>query len=484
MRSLHFAFALVGVLICSAWCAAAVPPPRPNIILIIADDMAVDDCTPYGNGKIRTPNLARMAREGLRFDRAFLTCSSCSPSRSSIITGRYPHATGAAELHLPLPKEQITFPEKLRTAGYWTAAAGKWHLGNAVKDRFDLTPDDFDKRARAGRTEYFDQEPPAMDGSGCEHWVTALRARPKDKPFFLWLAAFDPHRDYKPGAVNPPHKAEDVTVPPFLPDTPAVRSDLALYYDEICRLDSYVGKVLDELDRQGIAQNTLVMFITDNGRPFPRCKTTVYDSGVRTPMLARWTGTITPASTSGSVVSSVDLAPTFLALAGAEAGPSFQGVSFATLLNDPKAEVRQEAFSEHNWHDYGAHERSVRTARYRYIRNSFPNLMGTPPADAVRSPTFQEMRQLRGAGKLPPEQMGCFITPRPAEELYDLQSDPHELKNLAADPAHAATLADLRGRLDTWIKQTDDKVPAAPRKDNFDRESGKPTAARGTVNRE
>jgi len=114
---------------------------KPNIVLIIADDMGAEDCGPFGNKKIQTPNFDRLAREGMRFDRAFLTCSSCSPSRSSIITGRYPHTTGAEQLHWPLPKEQVTFVELLKKAGYWTAAAGKWHLGNQVRDRFDVIHD-------------------------------------------------------------------------------------------------------------------------------------------------------------------------------------------------------------------------------------------------------------------------------------------------------------------------------------------------------
>ena len=440
--------------------------------------MSPEDCGPYGNAKVRTPSLDRLAREGGRFDRAFLTCSSCSPSRSSIITGRYPHATGAAELHLPLPKAQVTFAEKLKEAGYWTAAVGKWHLGPQVTDRFDLTPDDFTTKARQGKEAYFGTDPPTSDGSGCEHWLTALTARPKEKPFFLWLAAVDPHRDYKPGAVSPPHEPGDVTVPPFLPDVPAVRADLALYYDEIGRLDGYVGRVLDELDRQGVADNTLVLFIADNGRAFPRCKTTVYDSGIRTPFLVRMPGRVKPGSVSQSLVSAVDIAPTFLDLAGVKPPATFQGQSFAAVLADPSRPHRQRVFAEHNWHDYGAHERAVRTAKYKYIQNAFPALPGTPPADAVKGPSFQAMRRLRDEGKLTPDQRAVFVAPRAAEELYDTEADPHELRNLAADPSQAAVVADLRGALDAWRAETADRTPPEPRKDEFDRETGQPLGGR------
>ncbi len=151
---------VMGVLLLARLCVPGGPcyaagPGRPNVVLIIADDMAWDDCGAYGNPKVRTPNIDRLAREGMRFDRAFVTASSCSPSRSSILTGRYPHNTGAEELHWPLPPEQVTFVEKLKASGYWTAAAGKWHLGNAVKDRFDVVreadPSGFQLGDREGR---------------------------------------------------------------------------------------------------------------------------------------------------------------------------------------------------------------------------------------------------------------------------------------------------------------------------------------------
>src|SRR5262245_16306430 len=186
---------------------------RPNFILIIADDMAWDDCGAYGHRSIRTPNIDALARAGMRFDRAFLTCSSCSPSRASLITGRYPHSTDAEELHWPLPREQVTFVERLKAAGYWTAAAGKWHLGAAVKDRFDVVheadPAGFQLPTgpEADRARMIAQAR-GDAASGCDRWVSTLRERPRERPFFLWLAALDPHRDYEPGAIARPHRPE------------------------------------------------------------------------------------------------------------------------------------------------------------------------------------------------------------------------------------------------------------------------------------
>ncbi len=455
------ALLLLACLTTLAGGATAKTAERPNFVIIIADDMAWDDCGAYGNSKIRTPNLDRLAREGMRFDRAFLMTSSCSPSRASILTGRYPHATGAPELHQPLPASQVMLSEPLREAGYYTASAGKWHLGGPAKSKWDLV------REGGGP-------------SGCEHWLPVLRERPKEKPFFLWLAAVDPHRQYQPGAISRPHSPEEVVVPPYLPDTESVRRDLALYYDEIARMDGFIGQVLDELEKQDLAKNTFVLFLTDNGRPFPRCKTTLYDDGIRTPFLVRFPGRVKPGSQSDSLVSAVDIAPTVLDLAGIKAAPTFHGRSFARLLENPKATVREYAFAEHNWHDYRAFERGARSRRFTYIRNWLPELPGTPPADAVTSPTYAVLRELRDQGNLPPQQRSIFVTPRPAEELYDLEADPHSFKNLAGDPKYSGVLDKHRKALDHWREETGDtfdRERLTP--DGFDRETGARKLPRG-----
>jgi N-sulfoglucosamine sulfohydrolase len=470
-----------GSILLVAWlstvvCSPAAESSRPNFVILIADDMGWEDCGPYGNRNVRAPNIDRLAREGMRFDRAILTTSSCSPSRASILTGRYPHNTDAEQLHWPLPREQVTFVEQLKAKGYWTAAAGKWHLGPHMKNRFDIVAEagtagfQLPSDGNAKRKKMVDPE----DESGCANWLPALRSRPKDKRFFLWLAALDPHRDYQQNAVANPHKPAQVIVPPYLPDTPAVRRDLALYYDEIARLDENIGKILSELETQGVASNTVVIFMADNGRPFPRCKTTVYDSGVKAPFIVRWPGKVKAGTVCASLISSIDLAPTLMELAGLEPLKTVQGRSFAPLLGNPSLKIRDYAFAEHNWHDYDAHQRAVRTERFKYIRSFDANLPNTPPADAVRSPTFQAMRQLRDAGKLSPEQKTCFTKPKPDEELYDCDADPHELRNLAKDPAHAETLKRLRDELARWQAETRDPMPGLRNADEFDRESGEP----------
>lgn len=449
----------VSLLVPSSLCAARSRPEpgagtRPNFIIMIADDLGYGDLGCYGHPHIRTPNIDRLAAGGLKFTHAFLTCSSCSPSRSSIMTGRYPHNTGAQELHQPLPADQVVFAGLLRRAGYYTACAGKWHLGEAARGNFDTI---------AGGSP-----------SGCETWVETLQDRPKDRPFFLWLAAMDPHRGYRPNTIPQPHGPQDAVVPPFLPDIPETRRDLAMYYDEVTRMDGFIGQVLEELDGQGVARNTSVLFLSDNGRPFPRCKTTVYDSGVRTPFIVRWPDRVRPGTICDSLVSAVDIAPTIVEFAGLDPSPTFQGRSFAPLLADPQASIRAYIFAEHNWHDYQAHERSVRSQKHLYIRNAFPHLPCTPPADAVRSITFQAMRTLHADGELPPAQLGCFAAPRTGEELYDCGADPHQLLNVAADPKYGGVLEPMRRVHEKWVRDTGDTIPESPTPDKFDRETGKP----------
>lgn len=448
----------------------------PNIILMIADDLSWNDLGAYGHPHVKTPNLDRMAEEGMLFNQAFLTTSSCSPSRSSIITGQYPHNTDAEQLHWPLPADQVTFTEILKDAGYWTAQAGKWHLGDAVRDRFDEIRD----VGTIGFVLSADGKdlPPEGDGSGCENWLSLLRDRPADQPFFLWLAAVDPHRVYEPNAIDEPHTVDDVIVPPYMPDVQAVREDLALYYDEISRLDSYVGLILDELESQGIADNTLVIFMSDNGRPFQRDKTTLLDGGIKTPFIAKWPAKIEAGSVSNSMISSVDLATTFLELADLESPASFEGVDFSPVLSNSSAEVRDHIYAEDHWHDHDDFSRAVRTKQYKLVRNFFPEHPNTPPADALNGPAFEATYQLYLAGELTEEQALIFQAPRPELELFDVVADPNEMKNLAGDPAYTETLAEMREILRLAREASGDKDPEFRTPDEFGRIDGDPNEFR------
>ena len=311
------------------------------------------------------------------------------------------------------------------------------------------------------------------DGSGCQEWLPTLAQRPNNQPFFLWLAAIDPHRPYD-APDQPTHKASDVRIPPYLPDNEIVRQDFVQYYEEIHRMDDYIGQLMAKLEEEKLSENTLILFLSDNGRPFPREKTTLYEGGIRTPWIVKWPAQVKAGTQTHALVSSIDLAPTFLSLAGVSVDSHFEGKNFSEILAHPERDFRNYVYAEDHWHDFEDYARAVRTTRFKYIRNFYPDLPNTPPADALRSPTFQEMLRLKQSKQLSEAQQGCFVQPRPEEELFDVKNDPNEMNNLASDRDFQDTLNQMRRFLQEIRTQTQDEVPAFRTADEFDRESGKP----------
>ena len=462
--------------------AAPSADPRPNVILFIADDVSWDDLGCTGNATARTPHIDRLAAQGRRFDAAFLTASSCSPSRSSVVTGRYPHNNGrASELHEPIAAHLPWFPRLLREAGYHTVLSGKNHMSSA--------PPAPGEKPQPAAFDVIDAGKGDGNSGGHANWVPLLSERPAGKPFFGWYAAFDAHRawdgdeEWKEEVYGPKHDPAELRVPPFLHDDAATRADLASHANEVTRFDHFVGLVVAELERQGRLANTLILVMADNGRPFPRAKTRLHDSGMKTYLIAHWpAGIAQPGRPASGLASAIDLAPTILDVAGVPAVPTMQGVSLRPMLRDPAAIVRSVAFSEHNWHDYEAHGRSVRAEGYLYIRNHRPALPWQGPADSVRSPSHQALRAARDARQLTPAQADVFLAPRPTEELYLSSEDPNQLRNLASEPAHAAAKARLAKLLADWTTATGDTVPAQLTPDLFDRETGA-AAAKGKKGR-
>ncbi|TXE15217.1 sulfatase [Seonamhaeicola algicola] len=446
---------------------------KPNIVLIIADDVSWDDTQPYGHPSVKTPHLNKMANEGMLFKEAFLTTSSCSPSRTSIVSGLYPHNTDAEQLSWPLPENKNTFVQALKNAGYWTGLAGKYHMGDPVRDDFDTllemqwidAPIGLDRRLKG-------------DGSGCDEWIKLLKERPKDKPFFTWLASFDAHRPFYEGISDNPYSPDDAVIPPYMPETEATKKDFALYYDEISRMDDYIGKVMAELEKQGVAENTVVLFISDNGRAFPRDKTTLYDGGIKTPWIIKWPAKIKPGTVNTNLVSSVDIAPTFLEIAGLKALPEFEGVNLLPTLIDTSKKVRDYVYAEDHFHDFEDYTRAVRTSKYKYIKNYYPDLPNTPSADIIRDLTWKSMKEERNKGTLTKAQMHCFEIPRPEEELYDIEKDPYELHNLAQNNDYDFVLNEMRMKLKTMRETTNDFLPTQRTPDDFVRETGYPTKYR------
>jgi N-sulfoglucosamine sulfohydrolase len=445
-----------------AWSLAAEPAaarqpagPKPrNVVLIIADDLGRDlGC--YGNKVIRTPNLDRLAKRGVLFTRAYSTVSSCSPSRASILTGLYTHQNGQYGLQHPPHSQQThpwvqSLPNLLRAGGYWTGLIGKFHVGpNSVYNFHQVL----------------------TKGTGGNRDVTAMARLAREfitqreqRPFFLVYAFSDPHRAAK-GFANekfardPAEVRYDpgkVVVPYHLPDTPEVRRDLAEYNQSVSRMDRGVGLLLDVLRAAGQLDDTLIIFISDNGIPFPGAKTTLYAAGIHLPLIIACPGT-PPGRTSDALVSYVDLAPTILDWAQVK-GPKYQlpGRSLLPLLRGAKDAGRDAVFASHQFHEITMEYpmRALITPKYKLIVNLTPDREYPLASDLWGSPSWQGIRK-RGDKMMGQRSVQAFLH-RPKEELYDLTRDPNELHNLAADPAHAETLTDLRRRLRAWQRATND----------------------------
>jgi N-sulfoglucosamine sulfohydrolase len=349
MRTRTIALWLVGAAMAQP--AAAVgqdQTPPPNILVLVADDLGWRDLGISGNKGIRTPNIDRLAHSGLRVIHAFGTSPQCSPSRISTLTGKYSHATLTEDLHTPLPDGERILPSYLQARGYFTGMMAKTHLGPNGERQFEW----YSPKLSAAL-------PTFLDSAGT-------------RPFFLWVGFHDPHRPYERGAIDHPHSPARVTVPPYLADTPETRADLALYYDEIGRMDGEIGRMLAELERRQLRQKTLVVLVSDNGAPFPREKGTLYDAGTRTPLIFSWPGTIRANSVfDRGLVSTVDLAATLLEVAGAAPPDSMQGRSFRPMLTAPESfNGRDSVFSERNWHDCDEHQRAVRSSSATMERRS------------------------------------------------------------------------------------------------------------------
>lgn len=430
--------------------ANAVDKDRPNYLIFIADDHGMGDLGCYGHPAVRTPNIDRIASEGMRFDRAFLTISSCSPSRCSILTGRYPHNTGAEDLHMPLPSDQRSVARYLTPAGYECVSVGKWHLGNDEKRHWNKVVE-------------------CQADVMADRCIKVIEERDQDKPFFFWFASIDPHRGYQENTIEEPHDPNKVLVPPYLPDHPKIRKEIALYYDEIARFDQHIGRIRQALEKQGAWDNTLVIYMSDNGMPFPRAKTTLYDSGIRTPFIARWPGKVPSKSTSNTLISAVDLIPTVLDLAGIQQKTT-QGHSFADVLSSPDAHHRDTVFAEANWHDFEHFSRAIRSDRFKLIRHYYWDTPLWNSVDSINSITWQGMLEAREKNALTPAQSFLFEPTRPYEEFFVLDADPDELFNQIDVQQWQSEINRLRAQLDDWRIETQDRLPEKRRLDGWTRD--------------
>jgi N-sulfoglucosamine sulfohydrolase len=473
MKSLLVAFVVL-------FSISAQAAERLNILLILSDDHSFPHVGCYGNPDIQTPNLDKFAAQGMRFDRAYVTTPQCVPSRASFMTGRSPIQIGMTRFSAPLPRDIKTFPEALRAAGWFTGVAGRtYHLDGARTSA--EAREVFDRHKLATFPDRLDYVKQAGDSAGGLVQFREFLDLAKEKPFFLQLCSSDPHRPLTTqGPVK--HDPAKLKLPAHYPDTQLVRGDFARYYDEIAHLDVFFGDVMAELAARGFADNTLVAFIGDNGASQLRGKGTLYEFGVRVPLLVRWPGKVKPGATTAELISGEDLAPTFLEAAGLPVPPEMTGKSFLKLLRGEPFEGRKHIFSQRGAHGSSLPGNSAGFDLARVVitknRKLIYNAMGQlpyAPVDFAGDPFWKELGQLNQAGKLDPKLAKLYFSAtRPLFELYDLESDPAEFNNLAGTPAAANEERELKAALTEWMILQRDflPLPAKPEPKNRGRRQG------------
>jgi len=426
----------------------------PNVLLLVSDDQGLAYGA-YGWSDVATPNLDRFAAEGLRFDRAYTPSAVCAPSRAALYTGLVPVHNGCVGFG-PIRDDVPIWSDRLGPAGFRTGLVGK--VGGQPRARF--------------RFDSFDRTLPEDDGARDVAWhvhaVESFLDGDDGRPFCLIVNFRDAHYPFPldgapshwKGASETPHDPSAVVVPPFLVDLPEVRSELAHYYDSLRRLDVTVGAVLELLAARGLDDETLVLYTSDHGPPFPFAKTTLYEAGIRVPLVARWPGVIQPGRTTDALVSFVDVLPSLLDLAGVAVPGELDGRSLLPLLRGEPWQAREAFFGSHTDHREtpSVPARSVRLGDWKYIRNfrtenRFENLV------MKTSASWRAMVAAAAADEALAARLQR-LSYRPREELYDLSRDPHELADLAGDPALAERLAQLRALLSEHMRAEGDPLLA------------------------
>jgi N-sulfoglucosamine sulfohydrolase len=448
--------ALAGAFVILLSSSSAALADARNVVLIIADDQG-RDLGVYGNPVLRTPNLDRLAARGTLFTSAFATVSSCSPSRSVIYTGLYSHSNGMYGLAHDVHNQHLlpsvrTLPQYLKAAGYRTGLVGKKHILPESQLPFD--------------EELAPERPGNRDVAFMADEARKFISRNAGKPFLLIVGYSDPHRAEEnfgntrawPRVARATYDPAKVIVPAHLPDLPEVRRDLAQYYESVSRLDSGIGLLLDALRDTKHDGDTLVIYLSDNGRAFPGAKTTLYDEGIHLPLIISSPAQTKRGVRNDAMVSWVDITPTILDWAGVSlsSGQQLAGRTMLPILEQPDPRGWDRVFASHGFHEIQQYYpmRALRTREYEYIANLASPLEFPIAGDIASSPSWQAIAARPSVG-LGARTLQAFLH-RPAEELYDLRKDPAEVRNLAADPAHREVLERMRAEMAKFRSETHD----------------------------
>lgn len=448
--------------------AAAAAGQKPNILFVVFDDWGWRHSGAYGSKWVKTPNFDRVAREGVRFENCFTSNPKCSPCRASILTGRNTWQLEEAVSHYGIfPNKFAVYPDLLeQQAGYAVGFTGKgWAPGDFKAGGWTRNP--------AGPAfNQYNIAPEARPATGIarndyvKNFETFLKQSPADKPFCFWMGIFEPHRGYELNSgVRLGKKLEEVDVPPYLPDFPAVRSDLADYAIEVEWADTILGRMLAVLEASGQLDNTVVVVTSDNGIPFPYAKGQIYEDGYHLPLAIRWPGKIKAGRVVTDFVNVSDFAPTFLELGGLKPHAQMTGRSIVDILRAEKSGwidrsrdamiVAKERHDIGRPNDWGYPVRAIRTTDFLYVHNYFPDRWpaGNPETDFGNvdpSPTKEVVKAIGGY------YYELSLGKRPADQLFRLTDDEACLKNLANDPAFTPVMDKLRERMLAQLRKEQD----------------------------
>jgi len=446
---------------------------RPNILLITADDLNWSSVGAYGCGTPDcTPNIDALAAEGVRFNYGHVTIAVCQPSRGALMTGRYPHKSGQEGFHYINHRPEVPLlPEVLREAGYINGIIGKaWHSTPRPSFKWDLYEDMEDLGWGRDAELYHRNTKRLID-----------MAREAGKPFFLMANSHDPHRPFhgndadlydKQGIRYPApsrvYEPAEVEIPGFLPDIPEVRREIAEYASSVRRCDDTVGRIIDALREDGVYENTLIMFLSDNGMAFPFSKTNCYLHSTKTPWIVCWPGRVTPGTVDDEhFINGIDFMPTALEAAGATLPDAIDGRSFLPVLKGEKDPSRDRVFTQ--FHQTAARRRypmrCVQDRRFGYIFNPWSDGVREFKNESQAGRTFKAMQSAAEADSEIAGRVDLFQH-RVVEELYDFENDPDALVNLIDDPGYQGEANRLRDELEAWMVDHDDPALDALRNRN------------------
>lgn len=414
----------------------------PNIVVFISDDLNQQDVGCYGNADVRTPNMDLLAKEGMRFTRAYAASSMCTPSRSAIFTGLYPHRNGSQMNHFTVRPGIGGLPQFLQKLGYRVVISGKIDVFPLENFPFEVIGKEFGKYAPAENR--VDRKKETV------HMIEKHFSEKPSQPICLIVAPWLPHVPWFPHKDFDPAK---IKVPPYLADTKETRGALASYYQSISAADNMLGEVMQAIERAGQTQRTLFMFTSDQGAQFPSAKWTVYDKGLRVPLIVRWPGHVPPGKVSDALVSLVDITPTLVDAGGGAAVRGLDGRSFKPVLDNTKQEHHRFVFAEtsvepHFWYNYTPARSIITADGWHYIKNYHPGKRFITHIDKVERNEFYFDSWVHAAAR---DQHARFLlnrySYRAPEEMYQLKTDPEEFKNRVQDAGYKNKLAVLRGLL-------------------------------------